>query len=263
MKKFLIVVLAALMLVSMAACGGKKTPVSADPNAGLYTAATAEMFGFEMDVSSVFGKGFTIDLQANGKCALNVDGAKANGKWTLSGDVFHVEGGGVKCDGTLKNGTMVLEDVMGMGLGLTLLREGSSAAGTDGSDGDSTPADTDAGHYTIVTFEQVEEGVVHDIDTLREAELDGMFVLFNEDGTGTIRYDEDTEDDEITWANGKIVVPATDEVFEYSRTGDVLTVNFVENGVIVTYSRATETAAVAGTQDLPQTASTLDEAIGG
>jgi len=109
----------------------------------------------------------------------------------------------------------------------------------------------------------VEEGVVHDIDTLREAELDGMFVLFNEDGTGTIRYDEDTEDDEITWANGKIVVPATDEVFEYSRTGDVLTVNFVENGVIVTYSRATETAAVAGTQDLPQTASTLDEAIGG
>ena len=44
-----------------------------------------------------------------GKCKLTADGESANGKWTLDGTKFHVEGGGIECDGTLENGVMSID----------------------------------------------------------------------------------------------------------------------------------------------------------
>lgn len=123
LKSLLAVVLAAAMLLSMTACGGGDEK-SADPNAGVYKAATAEMWGMEMAIEDIWSGGFEIELKDKGKCQIRIDGEKANGKWELSGSSFHVEGGGVDCSGTLKDGVMTLENVLDMGVNLTFHKEG-------------------------------------------------------------------------------------------------------------------------------------------
>lgn len=95
-----------------------------DPNLGVYNATTAEMFGMEMDVTDVWEGGVSIELKAKDKCVFTIDGDKYNIKWTLDGTDINVKGKGLNCDGTLNQGTLVLEDVMGMGVNLTFQKEG-------------------------------------------------------------------------------------------------------------------------------------------
>ena len=121
-----LVVILAIVLIAVFAGKGGNAPASTDPNLGVYNATTAEMWGVEMEVSDFWEKGFSIELKDNGKCAMEVDGTKSNGKWTLEDGAFHVKGGGVDCDGTLANGVMTLENVLGMGITLTFEKEGGS-----------------------------------------------------------------------------------------------------------------------------------------
>lgn len=76
---------------------------------GLYKAETAEYDGITVNVDNFFEKGFTIELKSRGKCKLFADGKTASGKWTLDGTAFHVNGGGIDCDGTLENGVIRLD----------------------------------------------------------------------------------------------------------------------------------------------------------
>lgn len=110
-----------ILTIYLVGCGDKNN--SSDPNLGMYTAKYGSMLGMSMEVEEIFGEGFTIDLKDKGKCEINVDGNKAKGKWTLDGDIFTVEGGGIECEGTLLGGVIQLDDVMGMGLSLTLFNE--------------------------------------------------------------------------------------------------------------------------------------------
>ena len=107
MKKILACLLAVLLLALALGCssGDDKN----DPNLGVYTAKTAEYSGITLNVDQFFEKGFTIELKSGGKCKLTADGESASGKWTLDGAKFHVEGGGISCDGTLENGVMSID----------------------------------------------------------------------------------------------------------------------------------------------------------
>ena len=126
MKKTISLLLAVLLLVSLGACGGAKIDPN-DPNQGLWTATTGEMFGVTINVKDFFGEGFTIELQSKGKCVLTVDGSTAKGTWTLNNGAFTVEGGGIDCAGRLENGKLTLDDVMGMGIALVFEKEGGSS----------------------------------------------------------------------------------------------------------------------------------------
>ena len=130
-----LVVILAIVLIAVFAGKGGNAPASTDPNLGVYNATTAEMWGVEMEVSDFWEKGFSIELKDKGKCAMEVDGAKSNGKWTLEDGAFHVKGGGVDCDGTLANGVMTLENVLGMGITLTFEKEGGSTVPAEDPNG--------------------------------------------------------------------------------------------------------------------------------
>ena len=106
MKRIRACLLAVLLLTAMGCSGGKDEN---DPNLGLYTAKTAEYRGVTVSVEQFFEKGFTIELKAGGKCKLTADDQSASGKWTLEGTAFHVNGGGIDCDGTLENGVIRLD----------------------------------------------------------------------------------------------------------------------------------------------------------
>ena len=139
MKKIIALLVAVLLLFSLAACGGKVD--SSDPNQGLWKAKSGEMMGLSMEVEDFFGEGFTIELQSNGKCALNVDGSKANGTWTLENGAFTVKGGGLDCSGRLENGFLTLENVLDMGLTLIFEKEGSAGGSATSAPSDSGAVD--------------------------------------------------------------------------------------------------------------------------
>ena len=107
MKKILSLMLAALLLLSFAGCSSSDD--ENDPNLGVYTAKTAEYRGLTVEVNQFFEQGFSIELKSGGKCKLTADGESASGKWTLEGTKFHVNGGGIDCDGTLENGVIRLD----------------------------------------------------------------------------------------------------------------------------------------------------------
>ena len=110
------------MSISLLTGCGKENGAD-DPNLGSYTAFTGSMLGMEVEIADVYAGGFTIELMAKGKARLNVDGTTGNGKWTLDGDKFTISGGGFEGAGTLKDGVMTLENVMGSGLTITLVNE--------------------------------------------------------------------------------------------------------------------------------------------
>lgn len=140
-KKMLFIIggvalLAILAVVLIAVLGGKgDKAASADPNLGVYNAVTAEMMGMEMAVSDFFEDGFTIELKSGGKCAMEIDGSKASGKWTLEGSDFHIKGGGLECDGTLDKGSLTLANVLDMGITLGFEKEGGYTGTSNASGG--------------------------------------------------------------------------------------------------------------------------------
>ncbi|MBR5428945.1 MAG: hypothetical protein IK116_00290 [Firmicutes bacterium] len=118
MKKLWAVIFIAVLLLTLAACGGAEAD---DPNCGVYDATEMQMMGITLDVAEVFEDGFSIELLGGGKAKFNYDGSSYNMKWTLDGDVFHAEGGGAELDGTLADGVMQLTNVIDSGMDITLV----------------------------------------------------------------------------------------------------------------------------------------------
>lgn len=121
LRVFNVMLAMAMMIFLLAGCG--KEDDSNNPNLGLYTAFTGSMSGIEIEIADVYAGGFTIELKANGKAQLVIDGTTGKGKWTLEGNKFTISGGGFEGEGTLKDGVMILENVMGSGLTVTLVNE--------------------------------------------------------------------------------------------------------------------------------------------
>ncbi|MDO4477913.1 MAG: hypothetical protein Q4B73_02585, partial [Lachnospiraceae bacterium] len=106
---------------------GSSKGESTDPNAGVYNAVTAEMWGIEMAIEDIWTSGFSIELKDGGKCVVLVDKSKDNGSWQLEGTAIHIKGGGLDSDGTLENGVLTLDNVLDMGITLVFEKEGYEA----------------------------------------------------------------------------------------------------------------------------------------
>ena len=252
MKKNIALILVLVLVVSMfTACGGSVD--TSDPNQGVWKATTGEMLGVSMDVTEFFGEGFTIELKSKGKCTLVVDGKKANGTWTLESGAFTVKGGGIDCKGRLENGSLVLEDVMDMGLDLYFEKEGGSPAAV------STPSlADDAGYYLIDTI--IMGGETYDSEALREMEIN-YYVRLNEDGTSEFSTDELIKG---TWEPGKIhYEEGGEKVFnKYSLRNGILTIEIGDGDSAMTlkFKLGDATAPTAANVPAPLTKN-LSEAL--
>ena len=250
MKKHILYLLIAALLLSFTGCGNSDGETK-DPNAGVYTAVKANMSGFDVEVTDLFGTGFSIELKDNGKCYITVDGTGENGTWALGDkDVFTIKGGGMECSGTLKNGEIILENVLNSQTTLTLRRETK----TDANDKKAGPA----GYYTLYSMAQGDEGI--DQAQILSLGLNSLYIQLNENGSGTTNIDDANE--EITWVNGKIIT--SDGTFSFAVTDDKLELTLAE-GVSYTFIRTAGGPTVIEEKPLvlPDTAGTLDEATGG
>ena len=229
MKKTISLLLTAMLLFSLTACGGAKIDPD-DPNQGLWKATTGEMFGIAANVEEFFGEGFTMELQSNGKCSLNVDGRKARGRWTLSNGAFTVKGGGLDCEGRLENGEITVEDVLGMGLTLVFEKEG----GYSGIAKSTNDVPADVGYYVI-------DSIVQDGETYDSKDLESMgieyYIRLDADGSAEISTDNLIKG---TWKPGRIdyVENGEDVISTYTLVGDILTVELSDGYVKLTFKRS-------------------------
>ncbi len=121
MKKTIAIFVAVMTVFCLlAGCAKESEP---DPNAGLYKGTVAEALGLQLEIDDVFEGGMSIELKNGGKAQFNYEGKSYNLKWTLDGTTFHAEGGGAELDGTLSDGTMVLENILDSGVNITLERD--------------------------------------------------------------------------------------------------------------------------------------------
>lgn len=123
MKKVISLLLVFAMVFAFAACGKSGEPIPAiAPEVGLYKASSAEMSGYELNVEEVIGD-FSLNLMGGGKAVFHYAEHDYDMKWSCEEGAFHAEGGGAELNGTIADGVMVLENILGSGINITLICE--------------------------------------------------------------------------------------------------------------------------------------------
>ena len=194
MKKIIAFLLALMMLLSLAACGGGSEEV--DPNVGKYIGVSAAVSGFSMPMSDIYPGETWIELKSGGKGDIMLDGDSYALKWTLEGEDITISLEGVDSVGTLKNGAIVV-DLMNMGCVMTFQKEGTEPAE------DEAPAASynDAGYYDLIRIDgATEEESVSEEDMALVRSM-GMYMYLEllPDGTGSFFMEEEMA---VTWVDG-------------------------------------------------------------
>lgn len=229
MKKFLAILLAALMLFSLTACGGDKDSVAAaDPNLGVYNGVSVVTLGMEMDIAEVYGEGNSIELKDGGKASFILGGDEMKCDWELKGEELTLSIEGVKSSGTLKDGVLTV-DFMDMGIDMVFAKEGAAVSAPAASE---DPAALD-GFYPV--YSAVIGGEEIDHELLVMAEVAESYVIFNSDGSGEI-YFQDSESDTFTYdLETGILTDSSGVEFVFYVEGDAVTVEYPLQDMTMTY----------------------------
>ncbi len=127
-KKWLIpvIILAALALIGVAVLalrgiGGRAA--SNDPNLGTYKATSVSMYGIDLDPDEIFEGGFILELQSGGKCRIKAGDTSGYGTWKLEDGVLTVDDSSSTIEGKLEDGVITIENMLDMGLNITLEKQ--------------------------------------------------------------------------------------------------------------------------------------------
>lgn len=253
MKKIGYIFLVLIMLVNLSACGSKRAK-SKDSNVGMWKAVSASMMGVTQDIKDVLEKGASLELKENGKFNMVLDGKKVSGKWLYKDGKLTLSEKKREYGGTIEEGVLTLNKMLGIGLDLTFEKEGGSVGGRR------LKAKGDAGYYVIEKAIESGETV-----TAEEFEEMGMFayILLNEDGTFVSSFGED-DVDTGTWEKGVLnfqnAQGEIEDSINYKLSGDKMTIDW-GGDFIVTYVRSKDAPPVttSGKTDDAQELSELRE----
>lgn len=109
----------ALLLAGLLCGCGDEGSEANDPNLGFWEATTASMSGLTMEVSDLFEGGVQLNLKANGKALLYVEGEEYRVRWTLEDGVLQIGDHSLTMMGTIEGNVLTLENLMGSGVSLT------------------------------------------------------------------------------------------------------------------------------------------------
>ena len=124
-----LLLLTGLLALILAGCGSSEP----DPNSGVYNAVSAEMMGITLDINDFSDEDISIELKDGGKAKFVYEGDDYSMKWEHDGVTFHAKGGGAELDGTLSNGTLHLEDMLGMGVNMDFVCDDLANGGSEDS----------------------------------------------------------------------------------------------------------------------------------
>lgn len=220
MKRTVLITLALILLLSFTSCGNSD---SDDPNVGTWSAVSATMLGIEMEVSELFEGGVSLELKANGKFSMDVDGEKGNGKWSLDGEVLKLTSD-VDISGTIKNGVLTLTNLLDMGVDISFVKDGAEPPPSGASAGE-------AGYYVL--HSGTEDGITVTADELGVE----WYIVLKENGDAEIMLDRLATG---TWKSGKITCTSdgTTEKLNYAIDGDELTLDI--EGLVLRFVRSND-----------------------
>ena len=99
-----------------------------DPNLGLYVASYGTYAGSRVEIEDMWADGFSIELCADGKCKVTVNGESETWRYSIDRDgEIEIKAGGDEFEGTIFNGVLTLEDVMDSNVDIVFVREGAAA----------------------------------------------------------------------------------------------------------------------------------------
>ncbi|MDL2248612.1 hypothetical protein LJB89_02835 [Tyzzerella sp. OttesenSCG-928-J15] len=224
-KKRLVLLWALLLALSLGGCGGGGK--SDDPNVGIWNGISVSMLGIDMDIAEVFDNGVTLELKANGKFTLDVDGDKGSGKWEYDGKGISFSSSDAQMHGTFEGDMLKLNNLLDSGMDMAFEKEGSGGekAKTDKPAEEKSSGDKpklgakggDAGYYEVESLTDGE--MVIEKDMLIELELN-WYIVLNEDGSADVVFDELIEG---TWKKGAIDL-GDEGVLDYTLKGDEMTI---------------------------------------
>lgn len=122
MKKWIAMLLAVVMTLSLCACGGEKE----SPYTGKYISVAGTVLGMTMTGKDI--EGFSITLDEGGKGTMEVDGDKGDIKYTIEGTKITIKVDGEKIVGTIEDDVIEIEDMLGTGMDLIFAKKGTDAA---------------------------------------------------------------------------------------------------------------------------------------
>ena len=133
MKKLAALLLALVMTLTLAACGGGKGSSKTNPVVGKYIGETVLSFGEWVPMDEVYDLGDNyIELKEDGTGCFMLDGDPTTIAWKLDKDgALTLDRDGSICSCTLEDGLITVNDYFGFDLQLTFRK--STAGGSSGS----------------------------------------------------------------------------------------------------------------------------------
>lgn len=121
-KKWLIPVIA-LLLVAAIGVGFLVTRGNPnDPNLGTYKATTVSMYGLDLNPDDIFEGGFTVELKGNGICWIKAGDEQGPGTWEIEDGVITIDDGNSEIEGKIEDGVITIENMLDMGLNLQMVK---------------------------------------------------------------------------------------------------------------------------------------------
>ena len=130
MKKILSLALALMMLLSLAACGGKDGGKSTDPNLGKYIGTEFSSDGDSWySLADLYDGESYIELKSGGKGVFCLGGEATDIKWSLESDgALTLKRDGLESNGLLQDGCIMLGDLWGNEVYTLYEKEGTDAS---------------------------------------------------------------------------------------------------------------------------------------
>ena len=117
-KGILSLVVAMMIAVTLlAGCGGGK----ATGYEGKYVSVSGEAMGIELTGEEI--EGWAIELKNGGKGTMTLEGDTANIDWSIEGETITIKVEGEEMTGTIKDGNIVIDNTLGLGMKLTFAKE--------------------------------------------------------------------------------------------------------------------------------------------
>ena len=121
-KRIAAFLLTVLLLCSLSAC---QVGSQEDPKAGIYQASEASMTGISIPVKEVYPDGFYIEIKDSEHCVITVGENHARGLYAFDPETcaFSCEAGEEVLRGTLRDGVIAIENIMGTGMTMTFVKD--------------------------------------------------------------------------------------------------------------------------------------------
>lgn len=227
MKKILAILLSVMMILTIGACGKKEEQNNSGATAdnqftGEWIGVGGDLFGMAMTAEEAAA--YTLTVNSDGKAVLTTDGEPLETTWESAGDTItlKVDVLDEESAGTLSDGAIQFEDLLGLGINIYFAKEGTDAA-------DPSLYIPEADKAMIGTWKSYAVTDILDDDASAIIPADSLTITFNGDYTADIDIGElKITGESWTLYDGYGFLTDSDYDITWDVTGDEIVVSYYD-----------------------------------